>query len=111
MIATLLVMMLVGGSEAARVLPPSCARGASFEVYRYDELKSFHAISGYKEGVASSAACAALCDASKDCSCAFYRSDRSCAWRTSACDKSELFVNDRPTRARYGLLHMCPCHV
>jgi hypothetical protein len=99
------VLACLGGSEAARALPPSCARGAPFEVYRYDAQKSFHAISGYKAGVPSKEACAA----SKGCRCALYRSDRTCVWRTSACHESELFVNDRPTRARYGLIHMCPC--
>lgn len=112
-----LVFVLAAAASARVLSPPSCARGASFEVYSFDPAHSFHSISG-SSFAKSVGECADLCANAAGCTCAFYGLDSMCAWRTDPCSTSEMYIDSKPTLESHGLIALCsrtidtfrPCH-
>lgn len=95
-------------ANARPIAPPRCSTGSAYEVLAYDAGRSFHSIMGSRAGVADAAACAGLCAKATGCTCAFYGKDKTCSWRTSPCDTSEMFVDAKPRSRRHGLIRVCP---
>lgn len=85
-----------------------CVDGSQYEVYGYNVGRSFHSILDSEGGVPSIDACARLCIADPRCGCAYYRSDKLCAWREDSCSSSELFINNKPVARSTGLVAVCP---